>query len=173
MIRIQLPVLVIAAAVTLRGQVLTVCDVLARSSTLDGKPVVVRGVVNWGDAVRSLWAAEPCEKPTIRDHWEFVDAIEFDVGGPERSAYHRVYGQARAEHPGTAVLATLEGILKAPGHFEIRPDSLGFNLPRAFAFGLAAKLSCTRMSGFRTARPRELTQEESERRRHPEPRWVR
>lgn len=59
----------------LHAQPMSVCEVLADLSALHGKQIKVRGIWRWGDAGGTLWASFPCEKPTIRDHWEFVDAI--------------------------------------------------------------------------------------------------
>src|SRR5271157_3841245 len=71
----QLAFLLIAVGPVIHAQPMSVCDVLADLSALHGKQIKVRGIWRKGDAGEVLWASFPCEKPTIRDHWEFSYGI--------------------------------------------------------------------------------------------------
>jgi hypothetical protein len=152
----------------------SVCEVLAALPALHGKQIAVSGIWRKGDAGQALWASFPCEKPAIRDHWEFVDAIDV---GPARgtlsaSSYYRELRQITESHPEMDILVTMRGQLVAPEHFGVSNLS-GVEQPLAFGACLAAaQLRFLDVVDFKAVRHESGTLDEIQRRLHFRPRRV-
>lgn len=155
---------------------LSVCEVLANLSELNGKQIQVRGAWIRGDAMRFLWAITPCERPAVRDGWVFADGIS--VGTKESTqgmaASYAEYRAVAKAHPRAYILATLTGRLEAPEHFEIWTDPWGVTRPRAFdSWYFPAQLRFWAANHFKAVPPESWhTEAESERRNHLEPKRV-
>jgi len=165
-------VLLCLAVPALASEPMSVCQVMANLSALDGKQISVRGVWRRGDAGEVLWSALPCEHRTVRDGWEFVDAIQTGPlhGRQSAAGYYSEYREMASAHPGANILVTLLGVLRAPEHFEVWIDPWKIPHLRAFRSSFAAQMSYMRVSDFKAAPPPTETEDEIERRRHSEPR---
>jgi len=149
----HLPSLLLIAGPMLHAQPMSVCEVLADMSPLHGKQIKIRGIWRKGDAGQALWASFPCEKPTIRDHWEFVDAIQVGPAhGPKSAAgYYQELRRITDSHPGMDVLVTMLGVLNAPEHFQVSMES-GIEQPRCFGARFAAQLGFVDVMDFKAVR---------------------
>jgi hypothetical protein len=116
------------------GEPLSVCEVLADLPGLGGKVIQITGVWRKGDAGQQLWAPSLCERPIIRDGWQFVDAIQVgpDHGIQSASGYYAELREFQKKHRGEKVMATLSGRLVAPDHFQTWVDPMGLLHVRAF-----------------------------------------
>jgi hypothetical protein len=168
------PIAFFVACALARAESLSVCEALANLTLLNGKAVEVEGVWRKGDSGQQIWATSPCPRPTIRDGWQFVDAIKVTPDGSNESVaeyYRQLRGFART-HPGTKIVATLSGRLEAPDHFETWTDPLGALHLRAFG-SLAARLRFSSADGFRSISvSAEEVAREAEVLRNPQPRRV-
>jgi hypothetical protein len=63
-----------------------VCEVLQNLSALNGKVVSIRGLWARGDTGERLDAKIPCERPPVRDGWQYWDTIDLRPDGGKDSA---------------------------------------------------------------------------------------
>jgi hypothetical protein len=125
------------------AQTFSVCEVLASMTALNGKTVAVRGVWRRGDAGQELRAAGPCERPTVRNGWQFFDAIDVvpDRGNLSVANYYAEYNGLRQHHPGNVnILATLQGRLDVRDRFSMWTDGFGKLWPDVFRHYFVARL---------------------------------
>lgn len=160
----------------IRAQPMSVCELLSRLADLNGKLVEVRGAWQSGDTGESLWATSTCEYPTIRDGWQFIDAIQVGPrnGRLSARAYYARLREIARSHPGTNVVVTVSGKLRVPERFEVWWDPIGHQERlRAFNNIFVAELSYLSVSDFKAVQVPPLTLTEIERLRYPQPQRVR
>ena len=171
--KIERLLLFLVAVPSLYSQPINLCEVLANLSELNGKHIQVRGVWRRGDAGQSLWPLSPCERPTIRDHWDFVNAIQVGPTNGLESAvpYYAKLREFAKAHPGMNIAVTMSGALEAPEHFEVWTDLRGAERPRAFGSTFVAQLGYVSVTNFEAVQPAD-TEAELKRRADPWPRRV-
>jgi hypothetical protein len=168
-----LMLLLLMAGPVVSAEPMSVCEVLADLSALHGKQIKIRGIWRKGDAGQALWASVPCEKRTVRDRWEFIDAIQVGpVHGPQSAApYYRELRSIESSQSGMAIFVTMLGVLNAPDHFDVSTDS-GIERPRAFGARFAAQLGFVDVTDFKAVRLPPETVDEVQRRLYLIPKRV-
>jgi hypothetical protein len=157
------------------AQPLSVCEALSKASELHGKRVEIRGLWTNGHTGQRLWPVAPCELPTIRDGWQFIDGIQVEVehGFNDVSRFHTQYGDFTKAHGNKKVVATLSGRFEAPEHLDLWTDGFGVTLPRAFGISFAARFSISSAYQLKAVELRPSEEEALlEKLKHPEPKRV-
>jgi hypothetical protein len=167
-------ILFLGAGSFLLGEPMGVCEVMANLPALNGKEISVRGVWRRGDSGESLWAVPWCEKHTMLDGFEYVDAIQTGplTGFQSAASFYAEHRRLAAAHPGANIFVTIWGVLRAPEHFEIWIDPWNVERPRAFAAKYAAQLAYTHVADFKAVQAPPETPDEIEWRKNSRPRRV-